>query len=89
MFLLILPTACKTTETVIIKPVIMPVEVEIIPSPGKYTFISIDETSHIISNEDLKILIEYVSELKSWGYDGWESVEYFNQQVERLDNIKE
>jgi len=82
-------TACETTKTIVIKPVIIPVEIDKQPTHEPWQFIAIDNQSFLISEAHLKILVEYVKMLETWGLNGWSSVEYFNSVAERLENIEE
>ena len=66
----------------------MPVEIDYQPDHEKWNFIAIDDQSFLISDTDLKILIEYVKLLETWGINGWSAVEYFNKTAERIDNLE-
>lgn len=77
-------TACKTTAYVV--PVIQEPIIETEPTHAPWQFVAIDEHNFIISDTDLKVLIKYIQDLKVYGLNGWDWVQYY---IDELKNVEE
>jgi len=75
-------TACKTTVYVV--PSIIEPTIEIEPVHEPWTFTAIDESNYLVSQEDLKILASYIVDLKNYAADGWDSVQYYIDELRRI-----
>lgn len=81
--MLLWPTACKTTAFIV--PVIQEPVIEEEPKHDPWQFVAIDEHNYIISEEDLKVLIAYIQDLKMYGQKGWTWVQYYIDELEKVE----
>ena len=88
MILLFSLTACKTVAYIV--PVIIEPEIMIEPVHQPWQFTAIDDSNYIISEDDLKILADYIVDLKLYGVSGWDSVQYYIDELKRIkEDFKE
>lgn len=86
LILLLSLTNCKTTETIVYIPEIILPEPEEEPVHKKWNFIWDKEIGyHKITDQDLQILVNYIVDLKDYGADAWDWVQYVKDETERFE----
>ena len=85
IFLSIL-TSCKTTERVIVYPVIITPEIPTEPTHEPWQFTSVDDNNQLISNNDARKVGKYILDLKEYGETLKLWLDYYITETSQLDD---